>query len=96
MLLRSQNDNQGLGFTLGGTVINHKFLTLTGFRLAGSFTTLYAILMAMRGDSDGSASALEDACELTEAQLVSIRAAMFGRNASCSYNMTVGSALLSD
>ena len=37
-----------------------------------------------------------DACELTEAQLVSIRAAMFGRNASCSYNMTVGSALLGD
>ena len=40
--------------------------------------------------------ALEDACELTEAQLVSIRAAMFGRNASCSYNMTVGSALIGD
>ena len=38
----------------------------------------------------------DDACELTEAQLVSIRAAMFGRNASCSYNMTVGSALLGD
>ena len=92
--MRSQNDNQGLGFTLGGTVVNRKFLTLTGFRLAGSFTTLYAILMAMRGDSDGSTSALEDACELTEAQLVSIRAAMFGRNASCSYDMTVGSALL--
>ena len=94
--MHPQNDNQGLGFTLGGTVINRKFLTLTGFRLAGSFTTLYAILMAMRGDSDGSASALEDACELTEGQLVSIRAAMFGRNASCSYNMTVGSTLLGD
>ena len=37
-----------------------------------------------------------ESCELTEAQLVSIRAAMFGRNASCSYNMTVGSALLGD
>ena len=93
--MRSQNDNQGLGFTLGGTVINRKFLTLTGFRLAGSFTTLYAILMAMGDDSAGSAGG-EAACELTEGQLVSIRAAMFGRNASCSYNMTVGSVLLSD
>ena len=95
--MRSQNDNQGLGFTLGGTVINRKFLTLTGFRLAGSFTTLYAIIMAMGDDSAATSSASgEDACELTEAQLVSIRAAMFGRNASCSYNMTVGSALLGD
>ena len=58
--MRSQNDNQGLGFTLGGTVINRKFLTLTGFRLAGSFTTLYAILMAMGDDSDNSGSASGD------------------------------------
>ena len=95
--MRSQNDNQGLGFTLGGTVINRKFLSLTGFRLAASFTTLYAILMAMGDDSYNSGSAGgEAACELTEGQLVSIRAAMFGRNASCSYNMTVGSALLGD
>ena len=96
LAVRSQNDNQGPGFTLGGTVINRKFLTLTGFRLAGSFTTLYAILMAMGDDSAGGSAGGDDACELTEAQLVSIRAAMFGRNASCSYNMTVGSALLSD
>ena len=94
--MRSQNDNQGLGFTLGGTVINRKFLTLTGFRLAGSFTTLYAILMAMGEGSAGSIASGAAACELTEGQLVSIRAAMFGRNASCSYNMTVGSALLGD
>ena len=93
--MRSQNANQGLGFTLGGTVVNRKLLTLTGFRLAGSFTTLYTIIMAMGDDSAGSAGGAA-ACELTAGQLVSIRAAMFGRNASCSYNMTVGSALLSD
>ena len=52
--------------------------------------------MAMGDDSIGSSASGEGACDLTEAQLVSIRAAMFGRNASCSYNMTVGSALLSD
>ena len=96
LAVRSQNDNQGPGFTLGGLVINRKFLSLTGFRIGASFTTLYAFLMAMSDDSAGSGSAGDDACELTEAQLVSIRAAMFGRNASCSYNMTVGSALLSD
>eukprot|EP01045_Picozoa_sp_COSAG04_P012752 COSAG04_NODE_871_length_9717_cov_4.356831_9_plen_52_part_00 len=49
--------------------------------------------MAM-GDSAGSAGS-EAACELTEAQIVSIRVAMSGRNASCSYdNITIGSALL--
>ena len=95
--MRSQNDNQGLGFTLGGTVVNRKFLALTGFRLAGSFTTLYAILMAMGDDSAGSSAGGEGACYLTETQVVSIRVAMSGRNASCSYdNITIGSALLGD
>ena len=87
--MRSQNDNQGLGFTLGGTVINRKFLTLTGFRLAGSFTTLYAIIMAMGDDSAGSSTGSEDACELTETQAVSIRAVLATFNSSCaSYNLT--------
>ena len=95
--MRSQNDNQGLGFTLGGTVINRKFLSLTGFRLAASFTTLYAILMAMGDDSAGSSAGGDGACDLTDAQVVSIRVAMSGRNASCSYdNITIGSALLGD
>ena len=94
--MRSQNDNQGLGFTLGGTVINRKFLTLTGFRFAGSFTTVYAFLMAM-GDSATSSAGGGGACELTDAQVVSIRVAMSGRNAGCSYdNITIGSALLGD
>eukprot|EP01045_Picozoa_sp_COSAG04_P005928 COSAG04_NODE_283_length_18154_cov_432.957020_6_plen_98_part_00 len=96
ILLCSQNDNQGLGFTLGGTVINRKFLTLTGFRLAASFTTLYAFLMAVGDDSAGSAGG-DGACSLTEAQVVSIRVAMSGRDTSCSYdNITIGSALLGD
>ena len=87
--MRSQNDNQGLGFTLGGTVVNRKFLTLTGFRLAGSFTTLYAILMAMGDDSAGSGASGEGACELTETQAVSIRAVLATFNSSCdSYNLT--------
>ena len=101
-MLCAQNNNQGLGFTLGsnqfsgGWVINRKSLALTGFRLASSFTALYTILMAMRGELTSSAGG-EGACDLTEAQVVSIRVAMSGRNASCSYdNITIGSALLGD
>ena len=101
-LLCAQNNNQGLGFTLGsnqfsgGWIINRKFLTLAGFRLASSFTALYTILMAMSGDSTSSAGG-EGACDLTEAQVASIRVAMSGRNASCSYdNVTIGSALIDD
>ena len=97
MGIYAQHDNQGLGFTLGGTVINRKFLTLTGFRLAASFTTLYAILMAVGDDSAGSSAGGDGACDLTDAQVVSIRVAMSGRDASCSYdNITIGSALLGD
>ena len=52
--------------------------------------------MAMRGELTSSAGG-EGACDLTEAQVVSIRVAMSGRNASCSYdNVTIGSALLGE
>ena len=53
------------------------------------------ILFSLRPSAASDGVGLET-CELTEAQLVSIRAAMFGRNASCSYNMTVGSTLIGD
>ena len=45
--LRRLNDGQGIGFRLGHTVVNRKFLTVLGFKLLGSFTTLYAIIISL-------------------------------------------------
>ena len=88
---------RGVGFVVGGTVVDKRKLRSMAVLLYSFLWTVPLLLVYVpRSGVDLDTLALEDACELTEAQLVSIRAAMFGRNASCSYNMTVGSALLSD
>jgi hypothetical protein len=94
--LRRLNDGQGLGFRLGHTVVNRKFLAVLGAKLAGSFTTLYAIITSLgdtRAVALAAASLGEDVCELSEVQASMIRAAMLGHNASCVYNMTVASVI---
>ena len=75
-------------------MVNRKFLTVLGFKILGSFTTLYAIIISL-GDSPAATSAFvgEDACELSAVQASTIRAAMLGRNASCFYNMTVAAVI---
>ena len=92
--LRRLNDGQGIGFRLGHTVVNRKFLTVLGFKLLGSFTSLYAIIISL-GDSPAATSAFvaEDVCELSAVQASMIRAAMLDRNASCFYNMTVAAVI---
>ena len=87
---------RGVGFVVGGTVVDKRKLRSMAVLLYSFLWTVVPLLLVYVPRSGVDTLALEDACELTEAQLVSIRAAMFGRNASCSYNMTVGSALLSD
>lgn len=84
----------GVSFKLGHAVINRQFLTAMGFKLYGSFTTLYTIITSL-GDNRAVTSAFvgEDVCELSEVQASTIRAAMLDRNASCLYNMTVASVL---
>ena len=92
--LRRLNDGQGIGFRLGHTVVNRKFLTVLGFKLLGSFTSLYAIIISL-GDSPAATSAFvaEDVCELSAVQASTIRAVMLDRNASCFYNMTVAAVI---
>ena len=86
-----------MGFVVGGTVVDKRKLRSLAVVLYSFLWTAIPLIMAFHVPRSGvDTLALEDACELTEAQLVSIRAAMFGRNASCSYNMTVGSALIGD
>jgi hypothetical protein len=94
---RSQNCQQGLGFTLGHRVINRKTLINIGVTLATSFTTLYATLMALAeapSGGVGGGGGSEEMCELSSVQLAGIRIAMLGRNMSCAYNMSIATALL--
>ena len=90
---------RGVGFVVGGTVVDKRKLRSLAVVLYSFLWTAISyssLIMVYVPRSGVDTLALEDACELTEAQLVSIRAAMFGRNASCSYNMTVGTALIGD
>ena len=87
---------RGVGFVVGGTVVDKRKLRSMAVLLYSFLWTIVPLIMVYVPRSGVDTLTLEDACELTEAQLVSIRAAMFGRNASCSYNMTVGSALIGD
>ena len=93
-ILDRQNTKQGLGFCVGHRVVDLKTLGNIVTAIIGVATTVVPILLSLRPDTASDVGL--ESCELTEAQLVSIRAAMFGRNASCSYNMTIGSALLGD
>ena len=91
--MHAQNSGQGLGFTLGYTVIDRKTLTSAAAKMVTGFTTIYATLLALSENPGGSASAGVEACELSAMQLAGIQAAMMGRNASCAYNMTVAQAI---
>ena len=92
--LKELSDGQGLGFRLGHTVINRKTLVATAAKLAGSFTTVYALLMAMANNEAAPAFfSAADVCTLTTVQAETIKALMAGGNASCSYNVTLDAVL---
>ena len=93
--LKELSDGQGLGFRLGHTVINRKTLVATGAKLAGSFATVYALLMAMADNEAAAAASFSttNACTLTTVQVETIKALMAGGNASCSYNVTLDAVL---
>ena len=69
-------------------------LVATAAKLAGSFTTVYALLMAM-GDNEAAPASFSaaDVCTLTTVQAETIKALMAGGNASCSYNVTLDAVL---
>ena len=60
----------GVSFKLGHAVINRQFLTAMGFKLYGSFTTLYTIITSL-GDNRAVTSAFvgEDVLKQTHPEL---------------------------
>ena len=92
--MRAQNSGQGLGFTLGYTVIDRKTLTSAAAKMVTGFTTIYATLLALSEKPGGSAGAgaAADVCELS-VQQVRVVQSVLQHNASCSFNMTVDAVL---
>ena len=93
--MRAQNSGQGLGFTLGYTVIDRKTLTSAAAKMVTGFTTIYATLLALSEKPGGSAGAgaAADVCELSVQQVRVVQSVLQERNASCSFNMTVDAVL---
>ena len=93
--MHAQNSGQGLGFTLGYTVIDRKTLTSAAAKMVTGFTTIYATLLAVSEKPGGSAGAgaAADVCELSAAQVSMVQSVLQERNASCSFNMTVDAVL---
>jgi hypothetical protein len=87
-----QNYGQGLGFKLGHGVIDRKTLAHAAVKLAGAFTTVYTILLAIVEES--TALSVGGLCELSELQTRMVQTTFAERNASCSLdNITLGSIL---
>ena len=94
----AQNSGQGLGFVVGGTVIDRKSLKLAAVKLASgvttAITTLFALTDGGSGAMAGGTAAGQEQCGLSNIQASTIRSLLAGRNTSCSYgNVTLGAIL---
>ena len=85
-----QNDRQGLGFKVAGTVIDKKSMKAWAAKLYGFLATVIGALLTL---STPPATGGDNECALSSVQTSSIQSAMLERNSSCAYNMTVDSVL---
>jgi hypothetical protein len=88
--LEKLNCTQGLGFMLGHKVIDRTTLVNAAVQLAGVFSSISAILLAMAEPSFHGEGAQ---CELTNVQADAMKALFTERNTSCIYNVTVEEVL---
>lgn len=73
-------------------MIDRKTLAHAAVKLAGAFTTVYTILLAIVEES--TALSVGGLCELSELQTRMVQTTFAERNASCSLdNITLGSIL---
>ena len=96
----AQNNGQGLGFVLGGTVLDKRALKSAAVRLYGVLTAVITLLATINTlpaaePTSTSASAGDDEpCALSATQRSVIRAAFGGANSTCSYtNVSLASIL---
>ena len=89
-----QNDGQGLGFVLGGSVLDKRSLKATFLKLVSVLSTVIGYLLVLADDVAIDTTVVGDmVCDLTTVQKSMVRSMLAERNESCAYNMTVASVL---
>ena len=93
----AQNNGQGLGFVLGGTVLDKRALKSAAVKLYGALTAVITLLATVNTPAAEHASASaggDEPCALSATQRSVIQAAFGGANSTCSYtNVSLASIL---
>ena len=88
-----QNNGQGLGFVLAGTVIDKRSLKAMFLKLVTALSTVIGYLLVLADTTTNNTAVGDMVCDLTAVQKATVRSVLAERNESCSYNMTVASVL---
>ena len=87
------NRGQGLGFVVGGRVMDRRTLQLIGASMCGALTTVVPLIFGLNPPTSFVNINME-MCALSDTQTASVQAALLDANASCSYdNVTLASVL---
>ena len=93
----AQNNGQGLGFVLGGTVLDKRALKGAAVKLYGALTaviTLLATVNTPAAEPTSASAGGDEPCALSATQRSVIQAAFGGANSTCSYtNVSLASIL---
>ena len=90
-----QNNGQGLGFVLAGTVIDKRSLKAMFIKLVAALSTVVGYLLVLADTTTIDTAVGDMVCDLTTAEKATVRSVLAKRNESCAYlyNMTVASVL---
>ena len=94
----AQNNGQGLGFVLGGTVLDKRALKSAAVKLYGALSAAITFLAAANTPAAAEPTSAsvggDEPCALSATQRSVIRAAFGGANSTCSYtNVSLASIL---
>ena len=94
----AQNNGQGLGFVLGGTVLDKRALKGAAVKLYGVLTAVITLLATVNtpaaAEPTSAPAGDDEPCALSATQRSIIRAAFGGANSTCSYtNVSLASIL---
>ena len=93
----AQNNGQGLGFVLGGTVLDKRALKSAAVKLYGALSaaiTLLATVNTPAAEPTSASAGGDEPCALSATQRSVIQAAFGGANSTCSYtNVSLASIL---
>ena len=94
----AQNNGQGLGFVLGGTVLDKRALKGAAVKLYGVLTAVITLLATVNtpaaAEPTSASAGGDEPCALSATQRSVIQAAFGGANSTCSYtNVSLASIL---